>query len=341
MTETDRIISWRPHRWALATYLILGGLRLVRPLDVEEAIALTRTDLGFGDWLHFGYSPGYLLILDLWSGLTTSPAWLHALGWVCGLLALGLAPRVLRGLGGVHASAGAMWFLCCSPFVVDHLVRVTPSSLALLTIVGSSLCFLEYLRAGDRTWLGGWTLFSLGALSLHGGLYVLPLLQSACMLASRERTHARQQDWWIAQIAPLGLFIYLFADPLSRFLQLRLTQVAAPAQVLEGFGRIVEGVTLSGAIGAAALILFLVVSGLRVQTGNRRDPRRLLSWIGWLIPGAIWLLWLPYPFYALIAAPFLAAIISGGVRSYPQWGRQVLWTAIFMLYAWGHVTVLR
>lgn len=341
MSDADPTVSWRAHRWALAAFAVLGALRLARPLDVDEAIALTRADLALSDWIHFGYSPGYLLVLDLWSSLTTAPMWLHSLGWVTGLLGLVLAARVLRGLGGVHASTGAMWFLCCSPFIVDHLIRVSPASLALLTVVGSSLCFLEYLRAGRRGWLIGWVAVSLIALSLHGGLYVLALLQSACMLISRERTHARQRDWWIAQLAPLLLVIILFSDPLGRLLSTRWTQIASPVQAIEGLGRVVEGVSLPGAIAVSALILFLLYSGLRAQTGNRRDARRLLSWTGWLIPGGIWLLWLPYPFYALIAAPFLATHISSGIRTYPQWGRQLLWTAIFGLYAWGHMLVLR
>ncbi len=341
MVDTTPVTSWRAHRWPLLVFLALAGLRLGRPLDVEEAIALTRTDLGIGDWLHFGYSPGYLLILDLWASVSASPLWLHMLGLLTGVAALLLAPRVLRGLGGVHASTGAMWFLCLSPFIVDHLVRVTPSGLALTTILLSSLCFLEFLRAGDYRWLAGWLLASLVALLLHGGLFVLPLLQSVCMLVARERTRARQKQWWIAQIPPLLLFVGLFADPVERFLRSRIRSVAAPMEILQGLGRVSDGLNLPATLATAALILFLIFSGLRSQQGNRRDPRRMLLWLGWLAPGAIWLLWLPHPFYALLAAPFLAAVVSAGIRTYPQWGRQVLWAAILLVYGWGHMTVLR
>jgi uncharacterized membrane protein len=341
MADSAPATSWHAHRWPLLAYLVLAGSRLPQPLHVAEAIALTRTDLALEDWLAFGYSPGYLLILNLWATATSSPLWLHTLGLATGLLALIMAPRVLRGLAGVHASTGAMWFLCCSPFIVDHLVRVTPSSLALLTMVGSTLCFLEFLRAGDNRWLAGWSATSLAALLLHGGLFVLPLLQSACMLIARERTHARQRQWWLAQILPLALFVSLFADPVERFLRSRIGDIAAPLEALEGLGRVSDGLNLPGTLATAALILFLLFSGLRAQQGNRRDPRRSLLWAGWLAPGAIWLLWLPYPFYALMAAPFLAAVVSAGIRTYPKWGRQVLWTAILFIYGWGHMTVLR
>lgn len=341
MAETDSITSWRAHRWPLLAYFVLGLLRLGHPLDLVEAIALTRADLAFSDWLHFGCSPGYLLLLNAWASLSVSPGWLHAFGWLTGLVGLVLTPRVLRGLGGVHAITGAMWFICCSPFIVGHVVRVSPSSLALTTIVVSCLCFLEFLRAGNVQWLVGWVAASLAAQMLHGGLYVLPLMQSACMLITRERTHARQKLWWIAQILPLALFVSLFADPLTRFLQQRIGKVPAPMQIVEALGRVAGGMTLSVTLATAALILFLIVLGLRAQQGNRRDPKRILLTMGWLVPGAIWLLWLPYPFYALIAAVFLAVVVSTGIRTYPQWGRQVLWTAIFAVYAWGHVAVLR
>ena len=99
-------------------YLVLGAIRLARPLDVAEAIYLTRSQIPVGDLFLFPYSPAYLALLHLWNGLGDSAAWLRSLGLVVGLAGLVLAPRVLRGLGGVHAEPGALWLLAASPFFI-------------------------------------------------------------------------------------------------------------------------------------------------------------------------------------------------------------------------------
>ncbi|MFH1568478.1 MAG: hypothetical protein ABIL09_10825 [Gemmatimonadota bacterium] len=317
-------------------YLGLGAIRLAEPLDVAEAIYLTRSQIPVGDLFLFPYSPAYLALLHLWNGLGDSAAWLRALGLLVGLAGLVLAPRVLRGLGGVHAEPGALWLLAASPFFVTQMRAVTPSALAFLAAVLALLCFLEFLRAGGSGWLAGWVTALVAALMVHGGLYYLALVLSLGMACYRRRYDTRQRPWWLAQVPPLALFAYLFGSQLNRFFLHRVAEVNTASAAGRQWAALGADLPMPWSAAAAGLLLLLLLSGLRACTDFRHDPRHGLLVLGFALPTAIWLVWLPHDFYAVAALPCLAALGSMGIRLYPRWGRQVLWVAVALIYAWSH-----
>ena len=327
----------RAHRWPLAVSCVLCVAWLgSRPLDLDEAIVLTRSSLGVGDLILTPYSPLYLVLLNLWSRVADDPLWLRLLGVVLGFAGLFLCPRVLRGLGGTHAEGGAVWLLACSPFFVDQLRTVSPAQLALLMVLLSYLCFFEYVRAGQRRWLAGWMVSALLAVLVHGGLYCVVIVQCLAMAFYRHRLSTRQRSWWLAQIAPLILFGALFGTQFNRFIAHRLSQVNQVSAVSDQWSRLATVLPLPWSAVGGIVVLLLILSGLRSYRDWRRDTRHGLLILGLAVPSAIWLLWLPHDFYALAALPCLATIGSMGIRSYPRWGRQLLCVAVIVIYGWSH-----
>lgn len=329
-------VSWRSGL-PLLLFAIAAGARLSADLTVDEAVFLTRSEIPLGDVVLFPYSPAYLFLLHLWSGVSGSVIWLRGLSLVLAFGALLLAPRVLRGLGGTHAAGGAFLILALSPFFVAQMVAVTPSALAALVVIVELLCFLEYLRAGQRHWLAGWMAAALLSLLVHGGLYYLVLCLCIGMAIYRHRYHGtRQRDWWLAQIAPLALFLLLSGAQFERFIRQRLQQLNTPEAAVEQWASLGSGSAGSWAMAAAVVLAALVLSGASACRDSKRDPRHGLLLLGAAIPVSAWLLWLPHDFYAVAALPFLAVLASMGLRLYPRWGRQLGWAALALVYGVGH-----
>ncbi len=324
-------------RLPLVLFLVLAVLRVVgTPLDVEGAIVLTRSEIPLRDVMLFPYSPAYLFLLHLWSGVSHAVPWLRLLSLAMACGALLLVPRVLRGLGGSHASGGAIWILALSPFFVAQMVAISPSALAFLTVVVELLCFFEYLRAGEARWLAGWLVAALVSLLVHGGLYYLVLSLCLGMMIYRERYEGRQRWWWLAQIPPLGLFLLLSGSQFERFVMQRVSQINAPAVVINQWGGLGSDLARPWPELAGGLLAILIVSGLLSCRDSRRDPRHGLLLLGAVVPSVIWLVWLPHDFYALSALPFLAVLASMGIRLYPQWGRQLAWAALGVVFCTAH-----
>lgn len=321
----------------LALFLVLAVWRIPgSALDVPEAVVLTRSEIPLGDLLLSPYSPVYLFLLHVWAGVSTAVGWLRLSSLALALGALLLLPRVLRGLGGTHAAPGALWVLAASPFFAGQMVAVSPSALALLVVTVELLCFLEFLRAGQRGWLAGWMAAALVSLLVHGGLYYLVLCLCLGMLLYRGRYGGRQRDWWLAQLPPLGLFLLLFGAQFERFVRHRVAQVNAPAQAVDQWAGLGTGTADLWPAAAALLLAVLVLAGLVACRDAGRDPRHGLLILGALVPTTAWLLWLPHDFYAVAALPFLATLASMGLRSWPRWGRQIGWAALALLYVLGH-----
>jgi uncharacterized membrane protein len=112
-----------------------------RPLDLGEAIVLTRSIIPVGDLLLIPYSPVFLLLLHVWTLVSNDPLWLRLLGVLLCAAGLALAPRVLRALGGTHAATGAFWLLALSPFLVSQARILAPAPLAFVTVLILYLCF--------------------------------------------------------------------------------------------------------------------------------------------------------------------------------------------------------
>ena len=307
-----------------------------RPLDVGEAIVLTRSDLPIGDLLLTPYSPLYLILLNLWNQVSANPLWLRSLGIVIGLLALAVSPRVLRALGGTHAEKGATWLLATSPLLIDQVRAVSPAQLAFLAVLFTYLCFFEYIRAGRWLWLVAWIVAVVVALLSHGGLYCIVVVQCLTMLLYRNRRSARLRLWWLAQIIPLAMFALLFGAQFNRFIAHRLADLNELSAVTEQWGRLATTLPQPWSAIGGAVLLILLFAGVRACGDWRRDNRHGLLLGGLVVPAAIWLIWLPYDFYALASLPCLATIGSMGIRLFPRWGRQLLWTLVTVIYGWSH-----
>lgn len=324
-------------RLPLALFLVLGVLRVVgTPLDVDGAVVLTRSEIPLRDLVLFPYSPAYLFVLHLWAGVSDAVPWLRLLSLGLAVGGLLLAPRVLRGLGGAHASGGALWILALSPFFVEQMVAVSPSALAFLLVVIELLCFLEYLRAGETRWLLGWMAAAMVSLLVHGGLYYLILSLCLGMTIYRTRYGGRQRWWWLAQVPPLGLFLLLSGAQFERFVIRRVSQISSPAVAVEQWGGLGSDLAGPWPLLAGGLLAILVTTGLIICRDARRDPRHGLLVLGAVVPCAVWLVWLPHDFYAVAALPFLAILASMGMRLYPRWGRQLAWAALGVVYGTAH-----
>ncbi len=306
------------------------------PLGVDGAVVLTRSEIPLGDVLLAPYSPAYLFLLHLWAGVSTAAPWLRGLSLGLAIGGLLLAPRVLRGLGGTHASGGAMWILALSPFFVAQMIAVSPSALAFVVVMVELLCFLEYLRAGEVRWLVGWLAAALVSLLVHGGLYYLVLSLCLGMVFYRERYDGRQRWWWLAQVPPLGLFLVLFGAQFERFVMHRVAQISSPSVAVDQWASLGSDLPGLWAPVAAGLLAVLVATGLGVCRDSRRDPRHGLLVLGALVPTVVWLVWLPHDFYAVAALPFLAVLASVGIRLYPRWGRQLAWATLAFVYGSAH-----
>lgn len=330
-------------RLPLALFLGLALLYGIwTPISLSEAVVLTRSEIPLGDVGLSPYSPAYLLVLHLWSGISMEAPWLRLLSIAMAGIGLLLVGRVFRGLGGTHASSGAAWILALSPFFIAQMISVSPSALAFLVITVEFLCFLEYLRAGESRWLLAWMAAALISLLVHGGLYYLILALCLGMLLYRNRYDTRQRFWWLAQLPPLGLFLLLSGAQFERFVRHRISQISEPSVVAAQWNSLGSGAgTAQGLTGplpllAGLLLAVLVATGIVICRDSRRDPRHGLLALGALVPSIVWLLWLPHDFYAVAALPFLAVLASMGIRSYPRWGRQLAWAALGVIYATAH-----
>ncbi len=329
--------AFRAHAWPFAVYGVLSVAWLgSRPLDLGEAIVLTRADLPISDLLLTPYSPLYLILLNLWNQISDNPLWLRSLGILIGFVALSISPRVLRALGGTHAEKGATWLLATSPLLINQVRTVSPAQLAFLAILLAYLCFFEYIRAGRWPWLAGWLAAVVVALLIHGGLYCVVVVQCLTMLLYRNRRAARQRSWWLVQVIPLALFAMLFGAQFNRFIAHRLADLNQLSAVSDQWGRLVTALPQPWSVIGGVVLLILLLSGLRNCGDWRRDSRHGLLIGGLALPAVIWLVWLPYDFYALASLPCLVTIGSMGIRLFPRWGRQALWTLVAIIYGWSH-----
>jgi hypothetical protein len=319
--------------------LSLGWLGL-KPLDLDEAIVLTRSSIPVADLLLIPYSPLYLLLLHAWTLVSTDTYWLRLLGVILSVIGLALAPRVMRAMGGTHAATGAVWLLALSPFFVHQARSLSPAPLAFVTVLALYLCFFEYTRAGQWAWLVAWTVVALAMQLVHGGLFAIVLIQCLAMGLFRERLRNKQRNWWLAQILPAALFALLFGAQFNRFVADRISEVNAASSVGAQWARLGTDLPLPWSAMGGGLLLLLLVSGVIACRDWRRDLRHTILLLGAAVPLCVWLLWLSHDFYAVAALPCLATLGAIGIRTYPRWGRQMLWTAAAVTYGWSHWQML-
>jgi hypothetical protein len=317
--------------------LVLYGLG--RDLGAAERALLERASASFYELTSAPYSPLYLLALHLWSSISQNPFWLHLSGVLAGLVALILSVHFLRHLGGAHATPGALLLLAASPFFVGqvHLLSATPASL--VAVLVCFLCFLQYTRSGSLNWLGGWTLATLLAWGIHAGLGYMLVVQWVYMVAYREHHRGRLLFWWLAQIPLTVFFLLVFGGIVRDVLTIRLPAVAGAQllrQAADLFGLMSANLPPPVGLVGGAFFLFLLGSGVWTCRDWRRDPRHGLVLLGFAVPFLLWLSPVGHAAYALAALPCLLALVSMGLRLYPRWVRQLLWSLVGATYLWGY-----
>tara|TARA_B100000686_G_scaffold351366_1_gene449984 strand:- start:1689 stop:2612 length:924 start_codon:yes stop_codon:yes gene_type:complete len=307
---------------------------------MEEAIVLTRSEISVYKLILTPYSPLYLFVVHLWTTVSQHLIWVRFLGVLLGLVALLASPHFMRSMGGTHALHGAMWILATSPFLIDQVRMLAPSQLALIVVSLSYICFYEYTRAGHWRWLCGWMIAVMAAMVVHGGLYYVAVVHIITMALYQERFKTRLRNWWLAQLPPLALFSLLFGAQFNRFFADRISEFSTVYSAASQWGRLGTKLSMPWNAIAAILVLVLLLSGLKCCGDWRKDPRHGMLVLGFAIPVMIWLIWLPHDFYALSALPCMAVLASMGIRQYPKWARQLLWTAIAITYGWSHWKLL-
>jgi hypothetical protein len=322
--------------------ILLTGLSLYSPatlsLAPHEASLLERAGQPLVIQLSHIYSPFYLLLLGQWQDIGQHPLWLRLPGVLTGLLALFMAARVMRVLTGTHAAPSGLLLLAGAPFLIAQTRAISPATLALVAALASMILFAEYMRAGGRHWLGGWVAATILSWGIQGGLIFLPLLQSAVVLLYRERyTSDKQRWWWLAQALVLVLFALAFWQPFAHFLGARLPALT-PLQTAEAiplFALLSTNLPLPEALPGMLLVLLLALSGLRAADW-RKDPRHGLLILGLLAPCPFYLFTPQSEALLLCALPGLFGLAAMGLRLYPRWARQGLWTAVALCNIWSY-----
>ena len=326
----------------LCGLVLLTGLSLYAPaslsLSSHEADLLERARRPLTVQLQDLYSPLYLLLLGFWQDMGAHPLWLRLPGVLAGLLALLLGTRVMRALAGTHAAPSALLLLAGAPFLVAQARAISPATLALVAALLSYWFFLEYMRAGERNWLGAWVAVSILSWGIQASLIFLPLLQSAVVLLYRERYSSdKQRWWWLAQGLVLVVFPLAFWQPCYHFLSVRLPALA-PQQTTEAvtlFALLSTNLALPEALPGMLVILLLALSGVRTADW-RKDSRHGLLILGLLAPCPFYLFTPQSEALLLCALPCLFGLAAMGLRLYPRWGRQGFWVAVALCYIWSY-----
>lgn len=326
----------------LCGLLLLTGLSLYAPssltLAPHEVDLLARAQRPLAIQLHHIYSPFYLLLLGFWQDMGTHPLWLRLPGVLAGLLALLLGTRIIRALTGTHAAPSALLLLAGAPFLVAQTRAISPATLALVAALLSYWFFLEYIRAGERNWLGAWVAVSILSWGIQAGLIFLPLLQSAVVLLYRERyTSDKQRWWWLAQGLVLVVFLLAFWQPFYHFLSVRLPALTLQqiAEAIPLFALLSTNLALPKALPGMLVILLLAATGVRTADW-RKDPRHGLLILGLLAPCPFYLFTPQSEALLLCALPGLFGLAAMGLRLYPRWARQGFWVAVSLCYIWSY-----
>jgi hypothetical protein len=325
----------------LAPLCVYGLLRT--PFTTAEQLLLARTQGGMGELAGSLYSPLYLLLLKLWSGVSVHPSWLRLLSALCGLAALPLAQRVVRGLGGSHSTLGALLLLGGAPLMLLQASRLSPGTAGLVAILGCFACFLELGKDGDWRWLVGWLVGALVACGIHAGLFWMVIVQWAVVLLYREQYRVRQLPWWLIQLLPAAWLGWRYHPLLGEYLGTRLTQGLNGLQIADSAAlgaRLSTGLALPFGLVGTLLLAALLCVGLWVARDWRRDPRHGLLLLCLVVPGLGWLLLWRDDAHLMMPLVCWCTLAAMGLRQFPRWGRQILWSIVALVYLWSYWRLL-
>lgn len=325
----------------LAPLCAYGLLRT--PFITVEQLLLARAQGGTDELVSSLYSPLYLLLLKLWSGVSVHPSWLRLLSALCGLAALPLAQRVVRGLGGSHATLGALLLLGGAPLMVLQSSRLSPGTTGLVAVLSCFVCFFELGKDGDWRWLVGWLVSGLAACGIHAGLFWMVVVQWAVVLLYRERYRVRQLPWWLIQLIPAAWLGWRYHPLLEAYLGVRLGQGLSRLQMTDGAAlavRLSTGLALPFGLVGALLLAALLCVGLWVARDWRRDPRHGLLLLCLVVPGLCWLLFWRDDAHLMMPLICWCTLAAMGLRQFPRWGRQMLWSGVALVYLWSYWRLL-
>jgi len=325
----------------LAPLCIYGLLRT--PFTTAEGLLLARAQGGIAELAGSLYSPLYLLLLKVWSGVSAHPSWLRLLSALCGLAALPLAQRVVRGLGGNHAALGALLLLGGAPLMVLQASRLSSGTAGLVATLACFACFLVLGKDGDWRWLVGWLVATLVACGFHAGVFWMVIAQWVVVLLYRERYRVRQLPWWLVQLVPLGWLGWRYYPLLEAYLGVRLSQGLNGLRVADGAAlavRLSTGLALPIGLAGALLLAALLCVGLWGARDWRRDPRHGLLLLCLVVPGACWLLFWRVDSHLMMALVSWCTLAAMGLRHFPRWGRQMLWSCVALVYLWSYWRLL-
>lgn len=313
------------------------------PFTTAEATLLARARAPVSELIGSPYSPLYLLLLHFWSALGENPVWLRLLSIFCGLAALPLSQRVVRGLGGAHAVPGALLLLGAAPLLVIQASRLSSAPAGLVALLCCFVCFLEFTRAGDGRWLAGWLVAVVAAWGIHAGFFWVVVAQWLIMLYYRERFRSRQLIWWLAQILPLALLLWRSGPILRHSFVVRLPAAFDFSLLFEtaaALARVSTGLPLSAGLLGGLLLTFLLLSGLWGCRDWRRDPRHGLLVLSLVLPCLVYLLAVRSDSYLLMPLLCWCTLASMGLRHFPRWMRQMLWSTVAVAYLWSYWRLL-
>ena len=265
-------------------------------------------------------NPLFVVLVHGWTSVSDDLVWARLLGVVTGLVAVTMAHVVMRGLGGAHAAPGAMILLAASPFFVGVAATVSDAPLALAAAMSCIAAFLEFSKAGAKRWLAVWLVTALLCSITHAALLLVILVLNGAVLFYRRRLQQRQPLWWSVQLPVFAVFFLLNRG------QLAVLGVpgwpaavsAMPALVsVDGF--------------AVAILLVLCLGGAWNCRDWRRDPRHGLLLLSAMAPLLAWMFY-PGELSILLSLPALLVLASMGLRRYPQWIRQLLWSSLVAVY---------
>ena len=265
-------------------------------------------------------NPLFVVLLRGWAAVNGDLVWIRFLSVFTGLLSLVAAQAVMRGLGGAHATPGAMTLLAASPYFVGVAGTVSSAPLVLAAAMSCFAAFLEFTKTGKSSWLAVWLLTAVLCLTTHGGLVLVLLVQNVALLFYGRRLQHHQRLWWSLQLPVGAFFVVLHSHQLAplgtygwSLSWSSLPSLASP-----------DGLVL-------ALFAVLCASGSWCCRDWRRDPRHGLLCATTTLPLLVWLFF-PREVVLLLSLPPLLVLASMGIRLYRSWIRQLLWSGLVVVY---------
>lgn len=157
--------------------------------------------------VHFdAHPPLYFLLVQSWSLLGGSEAWLRALSVLFGLASIPLLYRLAARLGGANAGLIAAAFLTLNPYHVYYSREARSYSLLVLLCLGSLDLLFDLAAAPNRKkWIAFSAVSAAILLTHYMGVFFLAAEAGAALLLRRERP-GFLQEFCVAAAGAVALY---------------------------------------------------------------------------------------------------------------------------------------